>query len=253
MRPFFFVGNRRSGTTMLVKAINLHEDVFCAYERDLLWMLYLLSRDGGLSDTYTGHPVGGRLHRWETLGWYGLDFLIAQKEGVTTAKLRSMFFDIAWRYGQEHWGRKKKPVWIGEKNPEETCLLRGFAEQVFPDAKYIHLVRHPAACVGSKVAFAKNARFAIPAWQKPADELLDDWMLHERRVLEMSDEHKPILTIRYEDLCQDPNKEMGRLSEFLGVKPWPDLRNVIGRSANSKYRLSVPHRVSDVMKAYGYL
>jgi len=40
MRPLFFIGNKRSGTSKLVHYLNQHPEVFVTNESDVAWFLY---------------------------------------------------------------------------------------------------------------------------------------------------------------------------------------------------------------------
>ena len=44
MRPLFIIGNKRSGTSQLVRILNLHPEIFIAHESDIIWILHQFYR-----------------------------------------------------------------------------------------------------------------------------------------------------------------------------------------------------------------
>src|SRR5262245_35628763 len=43
-KPLFLVGNKRSGTSHLVRLLNAHPSVFVAHEADVVWILYQMAQ-----------------------------------------------------------------------------------------------------------------------------------------------------------------------------------------------------------------
>src|SRR3954454_6758131 len=57
MPYLFFVGNKRSGTSLLVELLNFHPDVFVTPESDIVWILYQMR--GGWPETFQCYPWDG--------------------------------------------------------------------------------------------------------------------------------------------------------------------------------------------------
>jgi hypothetical protein len=55
IRPLFIIGNKRSGTSQLLRVLNLHPRVFVSHESDIAWILYQFHR---------GQPFRG--HAWDS-------------------------------------------------------------------------------------------------------------------------------------------------------------------------------------------
>lgn len=90
------------------------------------------------------------------------------------------------------------------------------AERWFEKPLYIHLVRHPLACIRSWTACNFDQVLFGPPRQ--AGEM--DWLLSNENILHHLrgvDPQRQRL-IRYEDLLRDPEAEMRRLCEFLAVE-----------------------------------
>lgn len=93
-----------------------------------------------------------------------------------------------------------------EKSPPNLVRTR-FLQQLFPDSRFIILLRHPVA-----VAYAtrKWCRNSIP-------DLVEHNLRCYERFLEDLPKLKQVLVLRYEELVQDPEKHIGRIFDWLGV------------------------------------
>ena len=63
-RPLFLVGNKRSGTSHLVRLLNLHPQVFVSHESDIVWALTIHPRSG-VSVPFVGFGPWPSSHRGE--------------------------------------------------------------------------------------------------------------------------------------------------------------------------------------------
>jgi len=217
MKPLFFVGNRRSGTTMMTYVLNLHPHIYMASEADTLWFLFN-GADGnkGLDVPLRGigaHPdddpanlrTKSRSSRLEG-GFLGDDDLVGE--------IRENFFkDLL--YVKDHGILNRQDaypekldvelVWAGDKKPASITdpAMRPWIEQHFPDAKYIHLVRDPIHCIASMAGLA---------WEGgDRDFLVDYYVRLEQQALAIPDR----LFVRYEDVCEDPMRELRRVCDHL--------------------------------------
>jgi hypothetical protein len=150
----------------------------------------------------------------------------------------------------------RKMQFIGD--PSKPLLLKNPWDQIyfldlkrwFPDAKFVFIHRHPAATLNSQMRAmrslfeAKNEFSAmITPWYR------DMWDRPLRRMVALSLNRRPLLlwerlmniqvmrmigyylknfkklppqdviSLRYEDLCRDPDTLMKRITDFLGVHP----------------------------------
>jgi hypothetical protein len=96
-------------------------------------------------------------------------------------------------------------------------------EQIFPDMKFIHIVRDPVAvCSSQKRSLMENKR--LPASYLGFDWLscmLDKrWVPHARFIAERRENSRHIV-VRYEDLVKNPSGEIGRVATWLDLAPPP--------------------------------
>src|SRR5947209_8001096 len=58
-RQVFLMGNKRSGTSLLVRLLNLHPEVFASHESDILWILFQARKEW--PEKFECHPWDGPL------------------------------------------------------------------------------------------------------------------------------------------------------------------------------------------------
>jgi hypothetical protein len=220
-----------------------------SFERYIMWMIYQVELG---RDILTRHPRAVVLPMEYTLKWSG-DVLPNLKRG---GDYRAAFFEAAHRCMRvRRDGKTKNPEWIGEKNPAEYAdpEVMAFISRVHPDAKFIHMVRHPGACARSKRWFQEEYPDGRIIWDKPIETLVEEWVETEQYVLEAKAEGADIHTIRYESFCRDPDFEVACLYRFLEVENRPHHME-IRKGENAKHDLSLPDvsGLEELMERYGY-
>jgi hypothetical protein len=110
------------------------------------------------------------------------------------------------------------------KTPSDVFIADRLLE-CWPDARFIFLLRHPAAIAASRQAV------------RPQDtpERNAEMVLRYGDALERARTTYPGLTVRYEDLASDPRAATQRLCEFLGVE-WEPAMLEYGRFDHGGYR-----------------
>jgi hypothetical protein len=192
--------------------LNLFSQVYVCPEADLLWLLFQAANGRGIK----GYPEDGDRAMRSTVALCS-DLLDSQ------ASVRDRFFQMALRIqaAQVPQPSELSPlVWIGDKKPVQHAdpMMREFLYQHFPDAKCIHLVRHPKAVVSSMIAGAKGPMHWMECWKLPSADLLAGWCKHEKWVIDMKVESRiPILTVRYSELTTDTRATLYRILSFLGI------------------------------------
>lgn len=210
MKTFFISGNKRSGSTFLVKLLNLHPQLFITHESDIIWILYHFHKDIPLVPYPYDSPPGMEF----TLNKYGhlLDKNKTPIENYVTIQR------CALRDGRTNvFPPMEKPnlLWIGDKKPFQYAdpVLVQYISDIFPVCKFIHLVRHPFAVARS----AKD--FGSYIWDKMSlVDIVERWTMHEKQVLELKMKFPAsFIDVRYEDLCRNIEKELTRIFLFLDV------------------------------------
>ena len=197
--PLFMVGFNRSGTTLLDRMLDAHPQVHVMEEvsaidqaRQVLGGLY----PHGLADLDPSHLRAAR------------EAYFAVADAYVPAGFNGLIVD---------------------KLPLSTIAL-GLINRLFPSAKTVFSLRHPADVVLSNFMqnYLPNPITAHFGSIESAATLYTQVMglgLHLRSMLPME-----VLDIRYEDLVEDWETEVRRLLDFAGL-PWDDqIRGYLGRT-----------------------
>jgi len=238
----FVAGPLRSGSTLLTLMIDRHSRIKNPGEFDFLFDPF--GTDGGLAaasamssaalDDYYSDDRG-YLHNPKRLC----------PNGTVTERLR----ELVGRYGEG-----------------VPCLAlsihRNFvsAHELFPQARFIHLLRDARDCAKSAVAagFAGNVYHGLEPWMKSEES----WDRLRPRL-----KPEQFIEVRYEELVSEPERVLTSICEFLGVAYEPTMLDLSGttyeppspRFAN-QWRRSMPQgdialvegRVGKLMAARGY-
>jgi hypothetical protein len=125
--------------------------------------------------------------------------------------------------------------WVEKTPANERFLPRLMAE--FPDAKLLHVVRHPFAVYASHLRTAQNAGRRLSGRSRILHQLrLSYREAANRSVRPTSDSY---LLLRYEDLLEDTAGSVHRMASFLGIQALPILMqpttNGIPTPSNSSF------------------
>jgi hypothetical protein len=187
--PIFVVGTMRSGSTLLRLLLDSHPNIAIGEETGF---------GGGLSAARTipGWRYGAE---WSSrIGW--------SREELD-ARLRDlysgMFERSALSQGKKRWG---------DKTPFHSWHMTDLAE-VFPEAVFVAITRHPAAVVTS---LKKKFHYAVP-------EASDYWTSTNLEVLRQGVDLGPdrFAALRYEDVVTTTEPTLRDLVGWLG-EPWSD-------------------------------
>lgn len=131
----------------------------------------------------------------------------------------------------------------GWKLPETVLILPQVLD-AFPNARVIHVIRHPLdVClrrshmtsrtgnpIGDAVLAAAYARLGWTSDPRSDPEHLRNaasWRFQLERALAFSaTEHRRVLEVRYEAMCDSPQRMLQVLAGFLGVAPVPAMDGV---------------------------
>ena len=260
-KPLFLVGNKRSGTSHLVRLLNLHPSVFVAHEADVVWILYQMAQ---------GLPL--RCYPWD--GPRGMDATLnacadlfdreatAHRAATDIAELFQRVLARLMVQGSAVQPPHPKTAltWVGDKKPVQQAdpQILPFIHQHFPQARFVHIIRHPRAVVSSMVAAGGNWANPVQYWKGSVESILERWAIHEEWVL-AAKATDPVHSLRYEDLCADPPGELGKVFGFLGltmpVEAAPVVDAHTDRDADRKhssFELPRSTRAERIMELFGY-
>lgn len=186
--PIFVVGSMRSGSTMLRLILDSHPNIAIGAETGFM---------AALMATRV-------IPNWR----YGAEWYrrIEWTEDELNARLRDFYAGMFERYASA----QGKPRW-GEKTPFHTSHMPAMAE-VFPDAVFVGIVRHPGAVAAS---LQKNFNYtfsdALPYWEATNLDML-------RAGTELGPR---FVACRYEELVHEDEPVLRELIGWLG-EPWSD-------------------------------
>lgn len=164
----------------------------------------------------------------------------------------------------------KDPRRLVLKSPPHTCRIKVLLE-MFPDARFIHIVRNPYIVFPSTVNLWKSL-YRKHGLQQPTFAGLDEYVFTTfRRLYDKLEAGRKLVDpsrfyeLRYEDLVRDPVGQMRALYEQLGlggfgqVQPRLEeyLRKIAGYETNRydlppEQRADISRRWGDVIRRYGY-
>lgn len=134
-------------------------------------------------------------------------------------------FDGCWRKGVHdlavsvYDGLAGGAPFFIDKTPRYSLIAEDLLE-IFPEAKFIVLWRHPLA-----VANSLSTTFREGRWEQQSFEM--DLIHGMDQLRSVCEKHGPrIHQVKYEDLAADPAKELATLGAYLGI---PDLAAVADR------------------------
>lgn len=207
-RMFFVVGAPRSGTTMLMRMLNVHDDIYTRPEPHLLTPLAHL----GYYDYVDKAPYDPFQAAQSAKGF------VADLEGGEATYLEALRAYTDTMYGAmlEPTGKR----FFLDKTPAYSLVLP-FMRRVYPDATYVIITRHPFAIFSS---FARS--FFDDDWKAAHDfnPILERYvpaLASFIREPQVSRYHH----VRYESLVVDPEAELQAICAAAGMEYDPGMVN----------------------------
>jgi hypothetical protein len=213
MRPLFIGGCERSGTTMLGTMLGGHSRCLCLPESQFMDDQLAHADPDGRIDS---RAALGRIlahERFRLLWDLPLDPAQIQPTEFGTG-LPELWNGLAQAYGRKV-GQPAAEVWI-DHTPTNFRRIRGLL-RLFPAARFIHLVRDGRAVAASLLPLdwgPNNALHAAEFWMaRCALGLAAELDLGPDRVLRM----------RYEDILNEPESSLRRITSFIGLEYEPEM------------------------------
>ncbi|MBE2222869.1 MAG: acyltransferase domain-containing protein, partial [Anaerolineae bacterium] len=212
----FLLSSPRAGSTLLRVMLAGHPDLFCPPELHLLQFNDLKSRSKELSTSYLDQGLQRALME------------LMNVEGDESEIIAQTWLDENWSMPQTY-GRLQElaaPRLLIDKSPTYALDIATLnrAEQVFENALYIHLVRHPYAVMES---FVKARMDKLLGNQNEDPYQLGEqiWTTMNNNILDFQDmiPAERMHQLRYEDLVTQPESVLRDLCAFLGVEFTPAL------------------------------
>lgn len=215
-QPMLFVlSPPRSGSTLLRVMLAGHSRLFAPQELYLGCFANMRSYDRHLGGTALNMglvaaiaEVLSRTGAWNLYNQW-------QKEAVATSEIYSFF------------GSRIGDRTLVDKSPlffPPQAVIRRLA-LLFPRARFIHLVRHPVACIGSYARERFHGIFGETRDLDPYDCAEWSWTRVQEGILEIEAELEPgrMQRLYFEDLATNPEQALRRLCPSLGLSFEPAL------------------------------
>ncbi|MBN1911399.1 MAG: tetratricopeptide repeat protein [Pirellulales bacterium] len=194
--PVFLIGFARSGTTLLEQILSAHPRIETLSEQPAVATV-----------RYTVNHMPGKLGS-----------VLASLSADQIRQLRNLYFDTAGLYLNVD-PRQSDKILV-DKFPLNTGDM-GLIVRLFPDARFIMTIRHPYdVCLS---CFMQNFGFNDGMKNFTSLERTVDLYV---KIMDLRRQYTEVLhprqhIIRYEDLLEDFDGEIGRLLQFVGV-PWDE-------------------------------
>jgi hypothetical protein len=200
--PIFIVGVPRSGTTLLRVLLDSHSQILALPETP--WLLGTYGDDASLRGLLNGLSEGR----------YGI---VRNVAGMEREDVRQAGLNFLEKLFRPMLARRGKSV-VAFKTPADIRHL-DFVTEFLPDARYIHITRDGRDVAMSQLA--KKGRFFhdLREYRRLSyANVFRRWVEWEQKVrATLYRGGLKVVHLRYEDLIADPERELRRIMDFLGL------------------------------------
>lgn len=217
IQPVFIVGCDRSGTTMLGAMLGNHSECLTVPEAQFLMDVYTYEMNSldqfNYEATLDKIQISWRFRLWE---------INVSKDGLSLQA--KMSYPGLLRWLVEQYGQKMNKLgfsfWVDHTPTNNRSILTLL--QIFPKAKFIHLIRDGRAVAASMMQL--DWSLAEPT------KIAHFWLerLSYGLAAEICLGPQCVQRVRYEDLVLNPDDSMHKLCEFLGIDFQPSMINPSG-------------------------
>jgi hypothetical protein len=248
---FFIVGRARSGTTLLRTILDNHPAVLIPQECAFVTGLYSKyhSKKRWTKKCLDNFYID--LIHQPSFGYLNINASELRQKILSTSESTSYanLCKLVWS-SYIPLTQKEKIQLLGDKNIHYALHVKKL-KKIFPDARFIHLVRDPRGNIQSllEVDFESHILSSL-AWR---------WKYYNCKIeKEKKKSPESFLTLRYEDFVSAPESETRKICSFLGIEYYPflldfynnkdDVIKTFPVAALEKYHLSLFHPVNESRK-----
>lgn len=226
--PFFFIiGRPRSGTTLLQTLFEAHPNVQIPPESPVIKESYLRFKhikhweDKNIKDFIKFIYTNPKFREWKVEQQKVYSDLLEQKEFLTfNSIIKILYLNYTAVFPKEN------IVLFGDKNPNYSRNPKKLLE-IFPEAKMVHIVRDYRDHILS-VKRVKLLNSNLPL-------IADLWRRSQKRMLRLMKIYPgSIISIKYEDFVQEPDKYLEQMCAFLHIKYSPSMLDYSGKEKDIK-------------------
>lgn len=207
--PIFILGAQRSGTTLLRLLVNSHSKIAIPEEGGF-WMPLLRKYGSKHGRLLSDHEIKSIIKYIRTSDQFKLWLINADEyfENIIMGNNIS-FSDFMYGLYHEYAVSQNKDVW-GDKTPSFFRMIPEISK-IFPNAKFIHIIR--------------DGRDLFLSWRKidPTKKNISvvalEWLYKVKKANDDLNRFckDRFISIRYEDLVQDPEKNINEVCKFIGI------------------------------------
>ena len=234
--PFFIIGAPRSGTSLLSRMLNHHDDIAVPFETDIIKNFHgILSAYEPLSNTCNQRRLVEDILDLPTMQ----DVTPAINIDNVMAEIHGTHFQDVFEGILNSWTHLQgKHLW-GEKSVTNV-LFSDTLLDLFPRAKYIHIIRdgRDVSMSLQRAPFGPKTTFTAALRWRQLVEL--SFSIRDR----VPDDQ--YLALRYEDLLDQPKQQLQRVCDFLGE---PYRKSMLRFSENNTPCPSDPVNDANLQKA----
>jgi hypothetical protein len=208
---FFIIGRPRSGTTLLRVLFEAHPNVIIPPESPFIINLYKKYQKVTFWDEKRINEFTDDLYKQR----YFDKWLIKKEDlynNLLEEKGESTFQQISKRVCLSYNSvfDKKEIKMIGDKNPANS-LFAGRIHKLFPDSKIIHITRDYRDNYLSLI----NVNFEVPI----VPLVVYRWKFAWKRMQKLKRKNPGLIySLNYEDLASDPENQLRKVCDFLGLE-----------------------------------
>lgn len=208
-RPIFMIGCPRSGTSIVAKMLGIHPNLAHWSEAVQVW------------DPEYYNNNNSKNHIWDQT-----DLTEHDKLRIKATFHLYQIIHVKSRFLNKH--------------PRNSLRIK-YIQEIFPDCRFIHVIRNPIAIVESlmrksqeldRLNYAYGRFCKPPNWRQYIDkppEIMHSFQwkeIVEYIINEAKNLGDVYITLRYEDLCESPEREIERLCNFaeLDFSRYPNNR-----------------------------
>nr|WP_272508173.1 sulfotransferase [Salinibacter ruber] len=243
MAPFFVIGSGRCGTTLFRRLMQAQGNTYIPPEN---WALGRCIRQyhkygwlmkwKDMVDLQVG-TLSHRSHHW----FEGPPRDLVHSLHALDDEERSLAALINAEYMYHAKLKGRAPQRWGDNSPGNVFHAEAISE-VFPDARFVHLLRDGVDVVASWLKY--------PPLKEDLEGAAGKWEWSVRLARQFMEKHpEKVIEVRYEDLVHDPEKELQSICEFLdhafdpekieSKEPIDSMDDVTGREQHEKVTRSI--------------
>ena len=198
--PIFIFSLPRSGSTYLQWLLGNHPLIHTVSEP---WILLPIVRSLNKVGTYSNYS---HLNASIATNEFIQNFI--NDENDFFDEIRCFVLSIYQRITSQ---QNKRAIYFIDKTPRYHLIINEI-HKIFPDAKFIYLVRNPLSIIASMVNTIPRNVWSLYFYNVDLFEGLNNFIANYIKYSPFS------ISVKYENLVNNPNFEIGRILKYLNIK-----------------------------------